>query len=396
MTHNKRRLLLAVTLSLLAPLLLVLGSRWLFAQSEPEFLTTPVVRQDLEETVLATGRLEGRKTVSVGAQVSGQLKALHVTLGDRVRQGQLLAEIDPVLQQNDLRDAEAALENVQAQKQARQALLHQYQLAYRRQQKMHDQDAAATAELESAEASLATTRAELAALEAQLTQARVKVDTARANLAYTRITAPMDGEVTALLYQQGQTLNSAQSAPTLLKLADLETMTVRARISEADVIRLKPGLPVYFTILGDPDTRRHSQLRAIEPAPESESEESSSSDSSEAIYYDALFEVPNPDRQLRVAMTAQVSVVLGAAKQALTLPLSALGQAEADGRYAVRVLEANHQAELRRIRLGLSDNLSVQVLDGLAEGEQVILGDSSQLPEQSIQPGPGPGGPGPH
>ena len=127
----------------------------------------------------------------------------------------------------------------------------------------------------------------------------------------------MDGVVVGIVTEEGQTVVSAQAAPTILRLANLDTITVKAQISEADVTRVRPGQKVYFTILGDPDARHYGKLRAIEPATDSASSSSSASTSSSstAIYYNGLFEVPNPDRTLRVSMTAQVFVVLSEAKQ---------------------------------------------------------------------------------
>lgn len=350
---------------------------------------------DLEETVLASGTLNALKTLDVGAQASGQLKKLHVRLGDQVKKGQLLAEIDPVLQQNSLKDAEATQENVQAQMQAKKALLQQYGLAYRRQKELAARDAVSKADLESAEAQLETTRADLAALEAQLKKARIAVDTAKANLEYTRIVAPMDGVVIGIITEEGQTVVSAQSAPTILKLADLETITVKSQISEADVTRVRPGQKVYFTILGEPDTRHYGTLRAIEPATDAASSGSSSSttSSSTAIYYNALFDVPNPDRKLRVSMTAQVAVVLSEAKQVVSIPVSALRDKGKDGRQSVQVL-VNGVPQERTIRVGISNNVNVQVIEGLREGERVTIGDGAAqtaTASSSRPPGPPPG-----
>jgi len=371
----------------------LIAKRLFWKKEQTAYITAPAARTDIEAKVLATGTLNAFKTVAVGAQVSGQVKTLHAALGERVRKGQLLAEIDPVLQQNSLRDAEASLENVQAQKRSKQVLLRQYQLAFARQEKMATLDASARADLESAQAQLESTRADLAALDAQIRKAKVSVDTARANLGYTRIVAPMDGIVIAIVTEEGQTVNANQTAPTILKLAELGTITVKAQISEADVIRVKPGLPVYFTVLGDPDKRYLSRLRAIEPAPESESSSSTtttSSSSSTAIYYNGLFEVPNPDQTLRVSMTAQVSIVLNRAQKALSIPVSALGDKDGDGRYRVRVLQGD-QAIQRSIRPGITDNVQIQVLEGLKEGERVIIGDSASLPAtQTTNHGPPP------
>ncbi|WP_119152908.1 efflux RND transporter periplasmic adaptor subunit [Caldimonas tepidiphila] len=360
--------------------------RWQFAAPPPpQYLTAPATVADIEDTVLAAGTIEAAKQVSVGAQVSGQLKSLKVALGDTVTQGQLLAEIDSLPQQNTLRKSQAEIETVQAQRRARQAALKQAELAHARARQLFEADATSRQSLEAAQASLDTLRAEVAQLDAQIAQARVTLDTARLNLGYTRITAPMDGVVVAVVAEEGRTLNANQSAPTILKLARMDRVTVKAQISEGDVTRVRPGLPVYFTILGDPDRRYEATLRAIEPAPESIRNESTTStgtgsSSTQAIYYNGLFDVPNPDGRLRISMTAQVFVVLGRASQALTIPASALGPADGEGRHPVRVVSGRGDAqrvETRLVRTGLNNRLQVQVLEGLRAGERVVIGETA-------------------
>lgn len=385
MKPGNRKLLLITLVSLVIVTLAGFSLKYFFFSKEPvSYITDKVKRMDIEESVLASGSLHAVKTVAVGAQVSGQLKKLHVAVGDRVRKGDLLAEIDPILQQNTLRDTEAALENVMAQKHSKQALLKKYQLEYQRQKTMSAAEASSQADLESARAQLAGTRADIAALNAQIKQAKIAIDTARANLGYTRIIAPMDGIVLSIITEEGQTVVSAQSATTILKLANLDTITVKAEISEADVTKVKPGQKVYFTILGEPDRRRYSIIRAIEPAPTSatsstSSDSTASSSSSDAIYYNGLFEVPNKDHRLRDSMTAQVAIVLKEAKQALCIPSSALGEKDQDGRYFVRVLKDN-KPESRKILIGATNKVMVQVVEGLHEGDTVIIADSTTTP----------------
>jgi len=196
------------------------------------------------------------------------------------------------------------------------------------------------------------------------------------------ITAPMDGKVVSIVTKEGQTVNSAQLAPTIIILAELKTMTVKALVSEADVIRVKPQQPAYFTILGDPDHRYNGNLRSVEPAPDSISSDGSDKNKNNAtaapVYYNALFDVPNPDNLLRISMTAQVSIVLNEAKGALMIPSTALGERGKDGRYLVKVLQTKdgkHTVDSRQVRIGIN-NIQAQVLDGLKAGEKVIVGDS--------------------
>ncbi|MDD2541437.1 MAG: macrolide transporter subunit MacA, partial [Desulfuromonadaceae bacterium] len=368
---------------------------YFFTTKKITYITANASKMNLEERVLATGTLQAFKTVAVGAQVSGQLKTLHVALGDKVKKGELLAEIDPVLQQNTLKDSAAQVENLQAQKRSKQALLKEYDLAYKRQKLMVAGDAASRADLESAQALLESTRQDISSLDAQIKRATIAVNTAQANLGYTRISAPMDGVVISIETEEGQTVVSTQSATTILTLADLDTITVKAKISEADITRVKPGLTAYFTLLGDADTRYYSKLRAIEPGPTStgtSNNSSTSSNTTAAIYYNGLFEVPNPDHKLRVSMTAQVAIVLNEAKNALCIPASALGDKLKDGRYTVQIVRDNIPGT-RTIRVGINNNVYVQVIDGLHEGDKVVVGDSTSVPATTTQnPGPPHGG----
>ncbi|MCZ2497439.1 efflux RND transporter periplasmic adaptor subunit [Xylophilus sp. Kf1] len=366
------------------------------AKVPPQYVTAPVVRGDLEDAVLATGTLQAFRQVSVGAQVSGQVKTLAVKLGDRVKKGDLIAEIDSLTQQNALRNAEAALRNVQAQLAAQQATLAQAGLNFKRQQQLLAGEAGSRLDFESAQAGFDTAKANAAALQAQITQAGVTADTARVNLGYTRIVAPIDGMVVAVVTQQGQTVNANQTTPTIVKLAQLDTMTIKSQISEADVVKVQAGQKVYFTILGEPDRRYDATLRTVEPAPDSiltdttASSSSSSTTTTTAVYYNGLFDVANPEGKLRISMTAQVSIVRGEARAALTIPASALGRRDRDGGYTVRVVGADGEAVSRRIKVGINNNVSVEVTEGLAEGDRVVLGDASA--RDPAQPTRGGGG----
>ena len=371
--------------------LVALGAvaKWQFfpAAQPPSFVTATATTTDLQDTVLATGVLKAFKQVSVGAQVSGQVKVLKVALGDKVKAGQLIAEIDSVPQQNTLRNAEAALANMEAQLKAQKATQIQTSLALQRQKELPAADANARADLESAQAANDLALANIDALKAQILQAQVTVDTAKVNMGYTRIVAPIDGQVVAIVTQQGQTVNANQSTPTIIKLAQTETMTVKTQISEADVTRVKMGQKVYFTILGEPNKRYTATLRSIEPAPDSILTETTSSTSttaaSTAIYYNGLFDAPNEDGKLRISMTAQVQIVRADAPGALTIPATALGPRGKDGSYTVRVVGADGQAQPRSIKVGLNTNVSVQVLEGLVEGDKVVIGDAATAPSKT-------------
>jgi macrolide-specific efflux system membrane fusion protein len=357
---------------------LLLIFRGLNPAPAPSYLTARVQRGDLENAVLAVGSLQASRQVDVGAQASGQLKSLKVELGQRVTQGQLIAEIDPVLSENSLRSALASLDSLTAQRQATRAGLWQAEGAAKRQQDMIAKEATSRQEVDAAKVQVQVSQANLASLDAQIRQARTQVDSARATLAYTRITAPMDGEVAAILTQEGQTVLAAQQTPVLMKLANLDRMTVRAQISEADVMRLAVGQPAYFTILGNAERRYDGAVRAIEPAPQEYL--NNAAKAAGPVFYNAIFEVPNPDHALRIGMTARVAIVLSRVARALSIPTAALGARDEAGTYLVRVMDVDRKLHSVRVRIGINTRLRAEVLAGLNEGDEVVIDEAAASP----------------
>jgi macrolide-specific efflux system membrane fusion protein len=360
---------------------LVIGS----GGKKPDMVTAVVTRGDIEQTVLATGVLEPSKLVNVGAQASGQVKKLHVELGDTVKAGDPIAEIDSRTQANTVSNAQASVANARAQRSAAAANLTEAQLNFDRQQRLYAEGAAAKSDFEAAQANLANARASLAASDAQIRQASLQLNTAETNLGYTKIVAPMDGTIVAIVTEEGQTVNANQSAPTIVMLAQLDRMTVSAEISEADVEKVTTGQTVYFTTLGNADERHYATLRAIAPAPtsiESQNSSSSSASSTSAVYYNGLFDVDNADGKLRTGMTAQVYIVQASAEDTLIVPASAL---ERRGRNRiVRVVGNDGKIEERPVKVGISTSVEAQVLSGLKEGEQVVVAEAAP---QSAQRG---------
>ena len=363
-------------------LLLVLAAAagvgwWFYLKPQPEAApqTVAVARGDVQQTVLATGILEASSLVSVGAEVSGRIEKLDVNLGDVVKAGDVLAEIDSHDQQNAVATAQAALAMAQAQLRAQQATVKQNQATLDRDTQMEAKGIVATSDLETAQAAVATAAAQIDVINAQIQQANINVATAELNLSRTKVTAPMDGTVVSVLVDEGQTVNAVQSSPTIVKLADLTNMVIKAQISEADVPHVKPGQPVYFTILGEPDTRINAKLLSIDPAPDSIATESDTTTPSTttAIYYNGLFQVPNPDGKLRIDMTAAVTVVLQDAKDALTVPSAAVHKSPRGNGAGVQVYDpATGKTEFKRVKVGIDNNVTAQITEGLDEGELVV------------------------
>ncbi|MGE0116650.1 MAG: macrolide transporter subunit MacA [Dongiaceae bacterium] len=352
-------------------LLIVLAAAGLFAWREwqaaaaPEIRTVAVVRGDIERTVTALGALQPKDYVDVGAQVSGQLKQVHVEIGDRVEKGALLAEIDPTVFETRVRTNKANLENLKAQLDQQQAELALSRKQLKRNQALFKAKAISQDTLETSETQVEVGEARSAALAAQIDAAQATYDGDVANLGYTKIYAPMSGTIVSQTALEGQTLNANQSAPVIVRIADLQTMTVKAQVAEADVVRIKTGMPVYFTTLGLPDRRWQATVRQVLPTPEIVND---------VVLYNVLIDVGNDDGVLMTDMTAQVFFVLGRAADVPLVPVAALGSRRADSadEYQVRVLE-DGRMNRRVVKVGLTDRASAEVVSGLEVGDRVIL-----------------------
>lgn len=373
----KRKRIVAVLL--IATMVGISTLFWLWftpdAGSQQE-VTETVIRGDIEKNVLATGILKPALQVNVGAQANGQLKKLYVKQGDLVKRGQLLAEIDPTIQENEVRKSQAELESSLAQKDATESLLKQYQLELKRQQMMNRDGAAVQSDVDKAASQYASQVAQLRVNEAQIIQSKMAMETAKANLGYTRILAPIDGEVLGIVTKEGQTIVSSQTVPTILVLANVDIMTVHTRISETDILKVHVGQPLWFYVVADPKHRYESVMDAIQEAPnealQDDNPTASGGQQSSAVYYNGVFDINNSARQLRTSMTAQVFIVTAQVKNVLKVPVSALGQQQGKDKYQLLVKQGGKN-QPRWVSIGMNDRRFAEVKEGLKEGDIVVL-----------------------
>ncbi len=374
--------------------------------------TQPAATGSVENNVSALGTVNPANYVDVGTQVSGQLQVIRVEIGDKVNQGDLLAEIDPTVYQSRVNASEAQLMVLQAQmadKRAQRTLAEQQ---LKRQRELLAVRATSQDAHDIAVATVQQIVAQIAALEAQAKQTQSTLAGDQANLRYTKIYAPMTGTVVSITAKRGGTLNANQTAPIILRIADLDTMTVSAQVSEADIPKLKPGMPVYFTTLGRPERRWNSTLRQILPTPDVVNN---------VVLYNAQFDVANTGQELLPQMSAQVFFVIASARNVTTVPVGALRRLPVPGRpanadaptgpeagaaprqrddragapsepnYMVRVMEDGRPVE-RPVSIGVMNRLLAEVRSGLAPGEEVVV---DAAPDQRRpQGGAGFGGPG--
>ena len=364
-----------------AALVILAGLGWYGYQkmqpkNEATFITEEVKRGKIAQTVSATGEISATNLVDVGAQVSGQIKKMHVKIGDVVKEGDLIAEIDNVTQVNEVNTRKAQLQTYQAQLESAQVALKIAQRKYSRYKSLASADAVSKEEFEATEDSLATNRAKIKELQSSIRQTQIAINTAEKDLGYTRITAPSAGTVVSLVVEQGQTINSSQTSPTVVQIADLTSMTNKMQIAEGDATKVKAGQTVNFTILSEPDTPISAKLDSIDPGLTTMSQGSyskSTDTTSNAIYYYARATVPNPEGKLAIGMTTQNTVEIASVDNVLVVPTVAIKTK--DGKKFVRVLGVNNQAVDKEIQTGLKDSMNTEVKSGLNEGDKVVMSE---------------------
>lgn len=333
------------------------------------FRPVAVAQGTIEELITAQGKLEPKEYVDVGTQVSGQLKQIHVEIGDLVTKDQLLAEIDPRVYQAQVEANEARLKSLKAQLNEQYAQLTLAQQNLKRNQNLIAANAISKQVLQESEAEAAVAQARVGATQAQMNEVESNLRGNRTNLEFAKIHAPIAGTVTTRTAREGQTLNANQTAPIILQIANLDTMTVRAQVAEADVTRLKAGMAAYFTTLGDTERRWQGTVRQILPSPEV---------LNDVVLYHVLIDVQNEGRHLMTGMSTQVFFVFGKAENVPVIPAEALNRRVPDedsdrGKaYRVRVLTESGPEE-RVIHAGLQTRTQAEVTAGLAEGERILI-----------------------
>lgn len=371
------------TLTLTLSAIILASSAYFFLsdnEKSPTFLTEEVQRSNIEKTVIASGSIDSLNKVDVGAQVSGKITKLHVKLGQQVKKGDMIAEIDSTTQLNSLNTAKAALASHQAQLKAKQTAYNVALSNHKRQSKLYSQQSTSLDNLNSAKNSLDAAKSEMDALQESIKQAEIQVNTAETNVGYTKITSPIDGTVISTPISEGQTVNANQTTPTIVTVANLQKMLIKPEISEGDITKVKAGQEVEFTILSDNKTKYQAVIDSVDPATttisdassiSSSSNSSSSSSSVSAVYYYANMQVDNPNGILRIGMTTESTIKIASVKNVLAVSNMALRHQ--NGKYFVQILTDKNQAEEREVEIGVQNDFQTEIKSGLTEGEKVIV-----------------------
>jgi macrolide-specific efflux system membrane fusion protein len=326
---------------------------------------------DIENLIPSVGSIQPVQVVEVGAQVSGQLLALHVEAGDFVNRGDLLAEIDASQQISRVDASRANLAGLEAQLESARSNLNLAELNVTRQTNLMGASATSQLEYDMAVNNYNNAQASLTQLEREIDRSRASLAIEERELEFTQVIAPIDGTVMSVTMAEGRTLNASQQSPTILTIADLSTVRIQAEISEADVGRLREGMEVYFTTLGSGNRRWVSTLDRILPQPIVENN---------VVFYTGLFDVINEDNRLLPEMTAQVYFVTSSARDVLVVPMGALSFNSNDARSRERqatvdIVDVNGDIQSVNVSVGLTSRTHAEVISGLSINDQVVIGN---------------------
>lgn len=352
-----------------------------------QLATQSITRINIDQSIEAVGEVYAKEQVDVGAQVSGQITKLYVQIGDKVKAGDLIAQIDKDKQQNDLDITKAQLASTKANLESKKVALEIASSQYQREQKLYSNKATSLENLETLKNNFYSLKASVADLNAQVVQLEITLKNAEKDLGYTTITAPMDGIIINVAVDEGQTVNANQSTPTIVKIANLDEMEIRMEIAEADVSKIKVGTAVKFSILNDPEKKYEAKISSIDPAntttsdaKSNSSSSSTSSSSTSAIYYYAKVFVKNRDNFLRIGMSVENSIVIKSAPNALAVPTYAIKNDK--GGYFVELLRGG-QIIKSYVKIGIKDSINTQILDGVSENDLLVLSSSAKTGKSS-------------
>lgn len=357
--------------------IILAGTGWFYKRADgkeaPAYRTATIQRGSVKSTVSATGTLSAVQTIQVGTQVSGQIAAIYVDYNDHVKKGQLLARIDPPLQNQAVEEAQAQLERAHA-------TMEQAQSDYARNKQLFDARVITVSEF-------STVQSNFAVQKANVKSALIALERARQNLRYTRIYAPIDGVIVERNVDVGQTVAANFSAPQLFLIAkDLSDMQILASVDESDISAIRTGQPVEFTVQAYPNQTFAGTVQKVRL-------QSKTQDN--VVNYTAVVGVKNTTGNLLPGMTATVQFLTGVAQNVLLVPNAALrirptpamlaqariasaGRGDSTQRASMAILwtlDDRGTLEPVRAHTGLSDGRNTAVEGAkLAEGTKVVIG----------------------
>jgi len=353
-----------------------------------------ITRGDIQETVFASGTINAITTVLVGTQVSGRIKQVLVDYNSRVKQGQVIAQIDPSIFQTQVDQARASLMVAQANVQRATSALLEAQRTFDRYHELYQNKFLSKADLDNTEANYNSAKTQVIVAKAQVTQATAALEYAETNLKYTDIVSPIDGVIIQRNIDVGQTVAATFQTPTLFQIAqDLTKMQIDTNVNEVDIGKIQVGQEAQFTVGAYPDLSFSGKVFQVRNAPNTGLGLMQAIQTQAVVSYDVVIKMDNPDLKLKPGMTANVTIITANKKGVFKIPNAALrfippeevmAKAPQKG-YGIWTLERGKPVRVK-ITIGISDENYTELTSGeIREGQEVIV----ELEDKNHQSGSG-------
>ena len=367
---NKRNIIIGI-ISIAVIIILAL----LLKNSSVKYITKEVTRDTIIQYVEASGTIKPINTIAVGTQVSGTVAKIYVDYNSQVKQGQLLAELDPSLFQANVDQSTAKLNNAQAAYTKAQANLVYKKNNYQRYEHLYAKNYVSKDDVELARANYLTAQADVAAARAEMNASQASLNNNLTNLGYSKITSPVDGTVISRAVDVGQTVAASFNTPTLFEVAqDLTKMQIETSVSEADIGRIKVGQPAEYTLDGYPNKNFKGNVTQVRLA---------STTTNNVVTYTVIVSVDNSSGLAIPGMSANVSIITGEAKDVLCVDNKAFKFSPDDNtqkydKQGVWILTSTGPKRYD-VELGLSDDTKTQIIsNNIKEKDKVIVGSLSK------------------
>jgi len=326
---------------------------------ERVFQSEAVMRRDIASSVQATGVIRAKigAEVKVGARISGRVDKLYANIGDVVKKGQLIAQIE----QEDLK---AKVNEAKMNLRVVDANLDLAQKNFQRMQNLYAKDYVSKDLVDVAER-------DLKASQAQENQIRESISFNETQMSYASIHAPISGVIASVATQQGETVSaSALNVPTFVTIVDLNRLEVYAYVDETDIGKIKPGLEATFTVDSFPDKDFKGKVSAVYPK---------ATIQDNVVYYITIISIENPEGKLKPDMTVNATIFLDKREHVLAVPNKSIRRDA--GRKVVIVLENNKPVQ-KAVKTGWKDSNYTEVVEGLKEGDKVVTGETVKKEEE--------------
>lgn len=358
--------------------------------NDQKFRTEKVSRGDMLSSITATGTVNAVTTVLVGTQVSGTVKDIFVDFNSPVKQGQLIARIDPSIFDAQVAQAQANVLSAKANVEKAMVMLADSKRTLNRQKELFLKNLISRSEVDAAETAYDSAGTQVSVAKAQLSQTEAALRISETNLRYTNIISPVNGIVVSRNVDIGQTVAASFQTPTLFTIAqDLTKMQIDSSVAEADIGKIQVGQSVEFTVDAYPDSPFQGKVSAVRNAPITVQN---------VVTYDVVVKVGNPELKLKPGMTANVSIIVSSRKDVLRISNTALRfrpssekrdmAAKKEKGSGIWVFENNVPRRIP-ITTGISDGTFTELLSGeIKEGQEIIVESLTKPKTQSQSSAP--------